>query len=287
MNRLRECLTRATTVYPVPVKACKCLNKLEYFVRNVQSTKLSRPRTTSIECTLHQVLGLVPWRLECGTLWERGASWRTPGGSSWRDRSPWRAASRSRARWPRPQTRSLRPAGCPCPRRSWTPIAQYTVRECSHVHMFTQSLPVLKQALHKVLEAKEEYEYEQLIKRRFIFVRDRCSWAGSNKTIRVRLYEYMLVAGGKTWEWGLGWEAGRTSMRPESGWNSRAGSSVVMRHWMANPLGAIDACVRPSSGSVWPSATRICVCTRSTLHAIRHANGSKVSLPKSNTTVSR
>uniref|UniRef100_A0A1B0C5Z2 Uncharacterized protein n=1 Tax=Glossina palpalis gambiensis TaxID=67801 RepID=A0A1B0C5Z2_9MUSC len=43
-----------------------------------------------------------------------------------------------------------------------------------------------------------------------------------------------------------------TSKRPVLGWKSLAGSSVVTRHWIAKPR-----------GSVMPSATRICDCTKS------------------------
>ena len=63
-------------------------------------------------------------------------------------------------------------------------------------------------------------------------------------------------------------QKGSTSMRPVSGWKLRAGSSVVMRHWMAQPLSWILSCVRSSSFSVLPSAILIWACTRSTLHRI-------------------
>ena len=56
-----------------------------------------------------------------------------------------------------------------------------------------------------------------------------------------------------------------TSMRPVSGWKFLAGSSVVMRHWILLPVGKMLCWLSPSSGSDLPSATRICVWTRSTL----------------------
>lgn len=62
---------------------------------------------------------------------------------------------------------------------------------------------------------------------------------------------------------------GPTSMRPVSGWKLRAGSSVVTRHWMAQPLMRIFSCRRPRSGRLRPSATWIWAWTRSTLQAGR------------------
>lgn len=56
-----------------------------------------------------------------------------------------------------------------------------------------------------------------------------------------------------------------TSRRPVSGWNPRAGSSVVTRHWIADPLILILSCLRPSSGRLRPSHTRNWAWTRSTL----------------------
>lgn len=56
-----------------------------------------------------------------------------------------------------------------------------------------------------------------------------------------------------------------TSMRPVSGWKLRAGSSVVTRHWMAQPLMRMFSCRRPRSGRLRPSATWIWAWTRSTL----------------------
>lgn len=66
---------------------------------------------------------------------------------------------------------------------------------------------------------------------------------------------------------GDGGPAGRspTSMRPVSGWKLRAGSSVVTRHWMAQPLMRMFSCRRPRSGRLRPSATWIWAWTRSTL----------------------
>lgn len=61
------------------------------------------------------------------------------------------------------------------------------------------------------------------------------------------------------------WAGGRTSMRPVSGWKLRAGSSVVTRHWMAQPLIRMFSCRRPRSGRLRPSATWIWAWTRSTL----------------------
>lgn len=54
-------------------------------------------------------------------------------------------------------------------------------------------------------------------------------------------------------------------MRPVSGWKLRAGSSVVTRHWMAQPLMRMFSCRRPRSGRLRPSATWIWAWTRSTL----------------------
>jgi len=57
----------------------------------------------------------------------------------------------------------------------------------------------------------------------------------------------------------------KTSILPVSGWKFLAGSSVVTRHWIANPWGTIFSCVISSSGNVMPSAIRIWDCTRSIL----------------------
>lgn len=54
-------------------------------------------------------------------------------------------------------------------------------------------------------------------------------------------------------------------MRPVSGWKLREGSSVVTRHWMAQPLMRMFSCRRPRSGRLRPSATWIWAWTRSTL----------------------
>ena len=45
-----------------------------------------------------------------------------------------------------------------------------------------------------------------------------------------------------------------TSILPVSGWNPCAGSSVVMRHWIAYPRFVIVSCVNPSSGRLAPAA---------------------------------
>lgn len=63
--------------------------------------------------------------------------------------------------------------------------------------------------------------------------------------------------------------AAPTSMRPVSGWKLRAGSSVVTRHWMAQPLMRMFSCRRPRSGRLLPSATWIWAWTRSTLQAAK------------------
>ena len=62
-----------------------------------------------------------------------------------------------------------------------------------------------------------------------------------------------------------GQNVGPTSMRPVSGWKLREGSSVVTRHWMAQPLMRMFSCRRPRSGRLRPSATWIWAWTRSTL----------------------
>ena len=56
-----------------------------------------------------------------------------------------------------------------------------------------------------------------------------------------------------------------TSILPVSGWNSLAGSSVVIRHCTAEPDGKILCCCRPSSNREFPSAIRIWELTRSIL----------------------
>ena len=45
-----------------------------------------------------------------------------------------------------------------------------------------------------------------------------------------------------------------TSIFPVSGWNCFAGSSVVIRHWIAKPLVEMRSCVRPSCAKVAPAA---------------------------------
>lgn len=53
-------------------------------------------------------------------------------------------------------------------------------------------------------------------------------------------------------------------MRPVSGWKPRAGSSVVTRHWMAQPFTRMLSWRSPSSGNDRPAATCSCAWTRST-----------------------
>ena len=67
-------------------------------------------------------------------------------------------------------------------------------------------------------------------------------------------------------------------MRPVSGWKLRAGSSVVIRHWMAQPLRWILSCVRSRSFSVLPSAILIWACTRSTLYRINISHEDKIQI---------
>ena len=53
-------------------------------------------------------------------------------------------------------------------------------------------------------------------------------------------------------------------IRPVSGRNPLAGSSVVIRHWSAAPRSSIASWSRPRSASVSPLAIRSWLCTRST-----------------------
>lgn len=60
------------------------------------------------------------WCLECGTHARRATFSHTPPDGPWPGRLFWPAASRSRARWARPWTRSPSRCECPCPRRCGT-----------------------------------------------------------------------------------------------------------------------------------------------------------------------
>lgn len=75
-------------------------------------------------------------------------------------------------------------------------------------------------------------------------------------------------------EWGG--SRGGTSMRPVSGWKPRAGSSVVTRHWMAQPFTRMLSWRSPSSGNDRPAATCSCAWTRSTLPGC-HQGGTRLS----------
>ena len=56
-----------------------------------------------------------------------------------------------------------------------------------------------------------------------------------------------------------------TSILPVSGWKFFAGSSVVIRHWIAYPCGNMLCCTRPSSPRDFPSAILIWDVTKSIL----------------------